>query len=113
VDVVPLPSDVGLHAMPVSAGNGTVTDPAAPVTEIGPPAAVVPDRLVSPKVELSAVLDMVTLIVATTPSCISESFNPDSMHVYEPVLGKQVMFLLAAEALDPATAPMEAMLVGG
>jgi hypothetical protein len=77
----PLLSEVGLHESPLNVGNGTVTVPPVPVTETGAPAPFVPDRPVSPKVELTAEFDIVTLITATTPFCITVSFIPDNWHV--------------------------------
>ncbi|MGA9066195.1 MAG: hypothetical protein WB359_02990 [Bryobacteraceae bacterium] len=81
VDEAPRLSEVGLHESPVNVGNGTVMVPPVPVTEIGPPAAVVATGLVSPTDALSAEVVIVTVIVATTPFCISVSFSPDSKHV--------------------------------
>ncbi|MGD0669122.1 MAG: hypothetical protein ABSB23_16310 [Bryobacteraceae bacterium] len=81
VDEAPPLSEVGLHESPLNVGNGTVMAPPVPVTEIGPPAAVVATGLVSPTEALSAEVVIVTVIVATTPFCISVSFSPDSKHV--------------------------------
>ena len=81
VDEAPTPSDVGLQEIPVTAGKGTVMAPPVPVTEIGPPGAVVANRFVSPIGELSAAGVVVTVNVATGPLCIKLSFMPESMHV--------------------------------
>lgn len=81
VDEAPPLSDVGLHEIPVNAGNGTVMVPPVPVTEIGPPAAVEASVLVSPICVVSAEGVIVTVITATIPACIKLSFIPDNMHV--------------------------------
>jgi hypothetical protein len=80
-DELPLLSDVGLHEIPVNAGNGTVMVPPVPATEIALPAAAAPTRLVSPTAAVTAEAVIVTLITATMPSWITVSFIPDSRHV--------------------------------
>jgi len=113
VVAAPLVSDVGLQERPLNVGNGTVTVPPVPVIVSGAPAPFEPDRLVIARVELTAEFDIVTLITATTPFSITESFSPDNWHVKVPDIGLQLMFLPAALALAPRVAVIDATLVAG
>ncbi len=81
VDELPPLNEVGLQVSPLNVGNGTVTLPPVPVTDIGLPAAAAPIRFVRPSVLLTATVVIVTVIVATTPFCINVSFMPASRHV--------------------------------
>ncbi len=115
VDEAPLVSDVGLHESPVNAGNETggderVTVPPVPVIESWPPAELVASGSVSPTGVVTAEVVIVTVITATTPFCIGVPLNPDSRHVLEPALEKQLIVFPAAVTLAPETAVMEETL---
>jgi hypothetical protein len=109
-EVPPELKDVGEQFKPVRVGCDTifeVTVPPEPFTGSALPPAVLPRAPVTPMDAPATVDAMVTLTTATTPFCITVAFSPAKTQVYAPVLGAQLMDLLAAVALGPATALME------
>jgi len=115
VDEAPPVSDVGLHESPVNAGveaggDERLTVPPVPVTKSRPPEEVVASGPLSPIGVVTAEVVIVTVITAAIPFCIGDSFIPDSRHVSDPALEKQLMVLPAAVALAPGTALTEETL---
>ena len=94
-------------------GAVTLRMPPVPLIGIPLPDDEAPSGFTTEIVELVAVAETVTLIMATTPFAITFVLAPASRHLYDPLLPLQAIDLPAALAAGPIEAVIARILEAG